>query len=72
MMRRNLVIVAYSIVLLSFVICLIGCSQQGETTAEGSRRHHRVMAIGQQQLVEDVDKALLLDEPSRLTEKRVR
>jgi hypothetical protein len=72
MMRRNLVIVVYSIVLLSFAASLVGCSQQGETIAEGDRRHQRVMTINQQQLTEDIDKTLLFDEPSRLTEKRIR
>ena len=42
-----------------------------ETTAEGHRRHKRTARINQQELVEDIDKALLLDKPSKLTDKRI-
>lgn len=47
-----------------------GCSQPGETTAEGHRRHLRNLRVNQQELVQDVDKALLMDEPSKLTNNR--
>jgi hypothetical protein len=51
-----------------------GCSsyeQPGETAAEGRRRHQRVARINQQEMMADIDKALLLDRPSRLTDKRI-
>ncbi|MHC4130531.1 MAG: hypothetical protein ACYSSP_01095 [Planctomycetota bacterium] len=71
MMRRSLVIVVLSVALLSFLLCLFGCSQPGETMAEGSRRHERVLSINEKQMMEDIDRALLLHEPSKLSEKRV-
>ncbi|MHC4759629.1 MAG: hypothetical protein ACYTE8_13355 [Planctomycetota bacterium] len=71
MMKRSLLFVVLSAALLSFILGLFGCSQPGETVAEGHRRHKRVLSIHQQQLTEDIDKALLIHEPSKLTERRI-
>ena len=46
-------------------------AQLGETEAEGRRRHIRAARINQQELMEDIDRALLLDKPSKLTGKRI-
>jgi len=46
-------------------------AQLGETEAEGRRRHLRNQRINQQELLRDIDTILLLDRPSRLTDKRV-
>lgn len=46
-------------------------AQLGETEAEGRRRHIRAARINQQELMEDIDRALLLDKPSKLTDKRI-
>jgi len=61
------------VALLVLVFMPFGCSfsQPGETTAEGHRRHQRVVRINQQELMADIDKALLLDKPSKLTDKRI-
>ena len=51
-----------------------GCSsyeQPGETAAEGRRRHARVARINRQEMMADIDRFLLLDKPSRLTDKRI-
>jgi len=66
-------------VLLGIILCalvLLPCScasfeQPGETAAEGHRRHLRNLRINQQEMMEDIDKVLLLDRPSRLTDKRI-
>ncbi len=52
---------------------LSGCAwdQLGETTAEGHRRHKRVLRINRQEMLADIDRVLLLDKPSRLTDKRI-
>jgi hypothetical protein len=53
---------------------LPGCgsfAQPGETEAEGRRRHLRNLAVNRQEMMADIDKVLLLDEPSRLTDKRI-
>jgi len=66
-------------IVLVFILCAsvvlpFGCStkQLGETTAEGRRRHKRVLRTNQQELMADIDRALLLDKPSKLTDKRIR
>ena len=59
---------------LVLVFMPLGCSsfsQPGETAAEGSRRHDRVARINRQELMADIDKTLLLDQPSKLTDKRI-
>jgi hypothetical protein len=70
-MRRSVKVVVLSVVLLSFVLFLFGCSQPGETLVEGNRRHYRTLSINQQQLMEDIDRALLLHEPSKLSDRRI-
>jgi hypothetical protein len=61
------------VILLVLVFMPFGCSfsQTGETTAEGHRRHQRVARINQQELIADIDNVLMLDEPSKLTDKRI-
>ena len=65
--------VILSVILLVFVFVPFGCSSQqpGETAAEGHRRHQRVVRINQQEMMADIDTALMLDEPSKLTDKRI-
>ena len=46
-------------------------AQLGETEAEGRRRHLRNRRLNQQQLMADIDKVMLLDKPSKLTERRI-
>ena len=61
-------------VLLSVLVFLpYGCSfqQPGETVAEGQRRHKRVLRINNQEMMEDIDRFLLLDQPSKLTGRRI-
>jgi len=65
--------------ILSVILCALvfwPCScrsydQLGETTAEGHRRHKRVLRINRQEMMADIDRVLLLDEPSKLTDKRI-
>ena len=61
------------VMLAALVFLFVGCSteQMGETTAQGDIRHQRNVRINQQQLMADIDKTMLLDEPSRLTDKRI-
>ncbi len=65
------------VILLVFLCTLLflpfGCSfqQPGETVAEGHRRHKRVLRINQQEMMADIDRVLLLDKPSKLTDKRI-
>ncbi len=52
---------------------LAGCTtrQPGETAAEVHRRHARTMRLNTQMMMSDIDKFLLLDKPSMLTDKRI-
>jgi len=61
------------VILLVSVFLPFGCSSQqpGETAAEGHRRHQRVVRINQQEMMADIDTALMLDEPSKLSDKRI-
>jgi len=64
--------VVLAVVLYALLFLPCGCSEQlGETMAEGNRRHRRVLRINHQEMMEDIDRILLLDKPSRLTDKRV-
>ena len=67
------VILAVVLWFLVFLPCGCCCSfgQPGETAAEGHRRHKRVARINNQELMADIDKAMLFDKPSRLTDKRI-
>lgn len=66
-------------VILVIVFCALflvplGCrsyDQLGETTAEGHRRHKRVLRINRQEMMADLDMLMLLDKPSKLTDKRI-
>ena len=52
---------------------LVGCNarQMGETGPEVARRHDRVFRLNTEMLMSDIDRVLMLDEPSRLTDKRI-
>jgi len=66
-------------VILVVVLCVLflvplGCrsyEQLGETAAEGRRRHKRIARINRQEMMEDLDMVMLLDKPSKLTDKRI-
>ncbi len=62
------------IVLCALFFMPLGCKsyeQMGETAAEGRRRHMRVLRINRQEMMEDLYMLMLLDKPSRLTDKRI-
>lgn len=61
------------VVLCALVFWIGGCSyeQPGETAAEGRRRHQRNIHINKQEMAADIDKALLLDKPSKLSDKKI-
>lgn len=71
MMKKTFVLAVVGIVLYTLTFWLSGCSQPGETRAEGRRRHLRTLRINQQEMTQDVDKVLLTDQPSKLTDKRI-
>ena len=74
MMRSvSLCRVVLAAILGALTLLPFGCAmdQLGESAAEGHRRHRRVLRINRQELMADIDRALLLDKPSKLTDKRI-
>ena len=62
------------VVLCALFLVPLGCrsyDQLGETAAEGHRRHKRALRINRQEMMEDLDMLMLLDKPSKLTDKRI-
>jgi hypothetical protein len=62
------------VILCALFLMPLGCSsyeQMGETAAEGRRRHERVLRLNNQGMMEDLDSFMLLDKPSKLTDKRI-
>jgi hypothetical protein len=65
-----------SSLLLAVLLCtasfwLCSCEQPGEPMAEGHRRHLRNLSVNQQNLNADIDRVLLNDKPSTLTDKKI-
>ena len=74
MKSKSVYLVILGIFLCTLVFLSYGCgsyAQLGETEAEGRRRHLRNARINRQQLMEDIDKVMLMDKPSKLTDKRI-
>jgi outer membrane murein-binding lipoprotein Lpp len=65
------------VMLLGVVFCVAGCSSstiigQGETAAEGHRRHLRQLELARQQIADDIDAVMLTDQPTKLSDMRIR
>ncbi|MCX5643259.1 MAG: hypothetical protein NTZ17_01030 [Phycisphaerae bacterium] len=54
-------------------LLLAGCTTQqpGETAAEVHRRHVRAMRLNSRMMMSDIDKFLMLDRPSMLSDRRI-
>jgi len=65
--------VVLAVILCVLVLLACGCAsdQLGETSAEGRRRHQRNLRLNRQEMTADIDMVLLLDKPSKLTDKRI-
>jgi hypothetical protein len=73
-MKNVSLLAILAIILCAMIILLAGCgyfAQPGETVAEGHRRHLRNLSIDQQNLMADIDRVLLTDKPSSLTDKNI-
>ena len=72
--KKTICLFTLAFLLCGLVFWLGGCKsyeQLGETTAEGRRRHLRTLRINRQEMMGDIDRAILLDKPSKLTDKRI-
>ena len=56
-----------AVLLCAIVVLLTGCQQSGETLDKGHRRHQRIMTLNQESLSGDIERAFLMDKPSKLT-----
>jgi hypothetical protein len=73
---RGITLRVFTIVLVLCAVILVGSGCKswgypGETKAEAKRRHERVLRLNQQDMQADIDKVLMLDRPSNLTDKRL-
>lgn len=60
-------------ILCATALCLPGCFKgAGETTGEIHQRHMRVITTSRRQMQDDIDAVLLLDRPSKLSDKVIR
>ncbi len=51
---------------------LTGCLEQpGEIEAKGHRRHLRNLSLNNQNMMSDIDRVLLIDKPSTLSDKKI-
>ncbi len=54
-------------------LCFSGCFKAaGETTREVHQKHMRAINTSRRQMQDDIDSLLLLDKPSRLSDKVIR
>ncbi len=57
------------------VLLPCGCASWGQrpglTKAEVKRRQKRMLRLNHQEMLADIDRVLMLDEPSKLTDKRI-
>jgi hypothetical protein len=67
--RRASFLLACLLFVAAFV--LTGCQQPGEIEAKGHRRHLRNLSINNQNMMSDIDRVLLMDKPSTLSDKRI-
>ena len=63
--------VALALALCVIVLSSTGCAGMGETRAEGRRNFRRTVRLNTAELRSDINMALMLDEPSRLTDRRL-
>ena len=67
---RTLRVVALAL-LGAMMLMATGCANMGQTKTEAKLQRDRVFRLDLQELGEDVNVALMLDRPSRLTDKRL-
>jgi outer membrane lipopolysaccharide assembly protein LptE/RlpB len=73
-MRNNLAMITLVGLLLTIALLLTGCgffNQPGKTAEEVHREHLRMLRINQQEMMRDIDRTLGVDQPSKLTDKKI-
>ena len=72
MMKNILVSITLGAILCMMVFWLGACSHLGQTKEQVKRNHIRNARLNRQEMAEDVDALFHLNEPSKLTDKRIR
>ena len=60
--------------ILTLTVIVSGCgpwASPGESAADASRRRQRTLQVNYSEMMADIDKFLMLDEPSRLTDRHL-
>jgi hypothetical protein len=73
-MRNRITVSLLVVVLSALVVMSTGCGffdHTGKTAAEANRDHIRTLKVNNGQMMSDVDEALFLNEPSKLTERHM-
>jgi hypothetical protein len=70
--RKHLLSLVVVVLAVFAAVSLTGCSAPGRTSAEVHRNHINVIQTNWLMIQDDIDAALMLDKPSRLTEMTVR
>jgi outer membrane biogenesis lipoprotein LolB len=73
-MRKTIAMTMLVVLLLTIALLLTGCglfAQPGKTAAEVHREHLRTLRVNQQQMMQDIDRTLGVDQPSKLTDKKM-
>ncbi len=73
-MKNRIVVSLLGVALLALATMSTGCGffdQQGKTAGEVHRDHIRMLRINHEQMMGDIDRALLVDKPSTLTDKQL-
>ena len=65
-------ILILTVLLLSVFIGVVGCAGQGHTAAELRRERIRTFEADKQAMYDDLESTLMIDRPSRLSDKSVR
>ena len=69
---RNFRVIVCVCVLCSMGVCLLGCSTPGETSAEVHRRQRNALRTNRLQMQDDVDTMLMIEKPSKLSDRYTR
>jgi outer membrane lipopolysaccharide assembly protein LptE/RlpB len=73
-MRHNFAVSLLVVLLLASALLLTGCgffNQPGKTPAEVHRDQLRTLRVNQQEMMSDIDRTLGVDQPSKLTDKKL-
>lgn len=69
---RAILFTALLATLLLGTICISGCAGQGKTAAELKRARLRTRVADRQAMFDDFETVMMIDRPSKLTDKTVR